>query len=38
MSRFAFTYEDPEYDEPEGEVPEVDEELDSFDPYDTVNS
>lgn len=39
MSRFAFTYEDPDYGRDEDLEPEVaDEELDSFDPYDTVNS
>jgi hypothetical protein len=39
MSRFAFTYEDPDYGRDEDEVPETaDEEQDSYDPYDTVNS
>jgi hypothetical protein len=39
MSRFAFTYEDPDYGRDEDELPEVaDEEQDSYDPYDTVNS
>jgi hypothetical protein len=39
MSRFAFTYEDPDYGRDEDEVPEAaDEEQDTYDPYDTVNS
>ena len=42
MSRFAFTYEDPEYirdEDLEDLVPEADdEEHGSYDPFDTVNS
>ena len=39
MSRFAFTYEDPDYGRDEDLVPEAeDEEQDSYDPFDTVNS
>jgi hypothetical protein len=40
MSRFAFTYEDPDYDRDEDELPETaDEDTDdSYDPFDTVNS
>ena len=42
MSRFAFTYEDPEYvrdEDLEDLVPEsTDEDVDSYDPFATVNS
>ena len=42
MSRFAFTYEDPDYgrdEDLEDLVPEADDEdVDSYDPFDTVNS
>lgn len=40
MSRFAFTYEDPDYGRDEDEVPEAADEdtSDSYDPFDTLNS
>jgi hypothetical protein len=39
MSRFAYTYEDPDYEIPAELLDEEDESTsDSYDPFDTVNS